>query len=382
MSRVAIVSWSMDGFQDTIDSRGTEWTFKSSRKALDKAGLERSDLDGVMGSDMDAYNGLTVSFGLKVCAAGGYKKQATRIQNGGIYTLHQARSKILSGKADYVLVFSEDNVRFDEVTISNISQEPVFTRDMGENYPISFAMVCSEYLSRTSATEELFAEVAEQNYQAGTENPWGHRREAYTKREILDSQPVSWPLRELMCCPVSAGSVAVILASEEAARNHKNPIWIEGSGLGTNRYWFREIDEQLALQSLSTAARKAYEMAGITDPLTQIDTAEIFNPAAPLELIQYEALGFCNRGEGPDFFHEGVSSDVGEIHVNPSGGSLVTNPLNAGGLYRAAQACVTLSGETARGGSNGEFRRAVVTDGDWMLGLRGCSDGVLVLGTE
>jgi acetyl-CoA acetyltransferase len=382
MSNVALVSYALNGYQDRIASRGNEVVFEVARSALDKAGLEREDVDAVIGCDQDAFNGVTVSFGMKACAIGGYNKPSTRIQNGGVYALAQARSKILAGKADCVVIASEDNVQLNDKVVSNISQDPVYTRPIGQNYIQSHALTAGKHLELNDVTEQDYARVVKKSYEAAADNPYAHRDETPDIDEILDSDVLSWPIRESEVGPVSAGGGALVLTSADLAREITDtPVWIEGAGLGSSRYSMRDAESMVQLPSLRAARRDAYDEADITDARAEIDMAEIYDPVAPMEILSYEALGFCEDGEGAKLLRDGVTDADGDLPVNRSGGAVVTNPLNSGGLYRTAMAMSALR-EDNDGITVPDSQRAVVTGSDQMLGSRGRTDGVLVLGME
>lgn len=382
MSNVALVSYALDGYQDSIASRGNEVAFKVAREALEKVDLGHEDIDATIGCGQDAFNGVTVSFGMKACAIGGYNKPSTRIQNGGVYALTQARAKILSGKADCVIVASEDPlVGFDEKTVSNISQEPVFTRPIGQNFVQSHALTAGQHLETSDATEEDYARVVEKNHAAAADNPYAHREGEPDVDEVLDSEYLSWPLREAEIAPVSAGGAALVLTSAELAREvTDSPVWIEGTGLGSSRYALEDPETMARLPSLRSAREEAYDEADVTDPRSEIDVAEVYDPVAPMEILSCEALGFCEDGEGHQLLRDGVTDADGDLPINRSGGAIVTNPLNCGGLYRTAMAMSALRDDDDTMPVTGS-ERAVVTGSDQMLGSRGRTDGVLVLGT-
>jgi acetyl-CoA C-acetyltransferase len=383
MSNVALVSYALEGYRDSIDSRGNEVVFEVAREALDKAGLTRDHVDAVIGCGQDAFNGVTVSFGMKACAVGGYNKPSTRIQNGGAYAIAQARAKILAGKADCVMIGTEEPLaEFDEKTVSNISQEPVFNRPIGHNYIQSNALAVGSHLQESDATEEDYARVVQKNYEAAADNPYAHRSGEPEINEILKSEHLSWPVREAEVGPVSAGAAAIVLTSADLAREATDtPVWIEGAGLGSSRYAMNENESMTELPSLRAARQEAYEEAGVTDPMSEIDFAEVYDPIAPMEILSYEALDFCSDGKGIQLLRDGVTAPGGDLPVNRSGGAVVTNPLNTGGLYRTAMAMSALRDDDD-GITVADSERAVVTGGDHMLGNRGRTDSVLVLETE
>lgn len=379
MSEVAIASYALKGFEDDINSRGSDFVFETARTALDRAGLTRDDLDAVLGCDQDGFTGVTVSFGMKACAAGGYNKASNRTQNGGVPALQLARAKIKAGKADCVMVASEDNIQPDETVISNISHDPLYQRPVGQNHLLSYGLLADHYMDEHDVDEEDFAAVAAKNYRAGAENPWAHRSGPQSIDDVLAADRVVGPLREPETCGVAAGGGAVLLVSEELSQEiDTEPVWVDGAGLGSSRYSYHEMDDLLAQPSLREARQTAYDQAGIDDPRSDLDIVELFDPATPLELLGYEALGLCPDGDGAKLVRSGATGRDGDIPVNPSGGALVTNPLNTGGLYRTVQAAAALVDDHPSV-SAPDAQRAVVTGGDVMLGTNGRTDGVLVL---
>jgi len=86
------------------------------------------------------------------------------------------------------------------------------------------------------------------------------------------------------------------------------------------------------LIGLELAAKEAYKMAGIKNPNEDIDVCEISEYFSTHELMIYEALGLCGKGEGGKFIESGETQMGGSIPVNPSGGVLSSNPTMANGL--------------------------------------------------
>lgn len=380
MSNVGIIGYSLEGFHDSIDGRGDENVFPVARSALTDAGLERGDIDTVVNCGHDAYDGATISSGMKACPSGGYDKATVRLQNGGIYAIHQAVAQIRAGKADVVMISSEDSVETDPAAVSSISQESLYPQSLGINYLHMFGMLAERHLDRHDVTEEDYARVAAKNLRAASDNPHAHRRESYPVNDILASEAVVSSLRELEIAPDSKGAAALVLASEEVAEGAGVHAWVEGVGLSSSKYRIRDPGKQLSSAALRAAASRAYERAGIDDPREQVDAVELFNPVAPLEILGYEALGLCEPGEGARLLRDGVTDVDGDLPVNPSGGALGTNPLNTGGLFRAIQAVMLLNDELDT--TRAEIETAVATDSDCMLGESGRSDGVLVVGGD
>jgi acetyl-CoA acetyltransferase len=99
------------------------------------------------------------------------------------------------------------------------------------------------------------------------------------------------------------------------------------------------------MPSLAAAAQQAYQMAGITRPLEELDLAEVHEATSFHELMAYEALGFAEAGQGGKLVDEGATEMGGRLPVNPSGGALSTHLFGATGLVRVAEAALQLRHE-------------------------------------
>lgn len=387
--KVGIVSYALEGFRGEVRMSSDELVFRAVHEALRKAGIGRDRVDAVAVSSVDAYDGITISNGLTAPAGGGYEKDATRIQGGGLAAVLSAYASIRSGAAEVAIVAGGDAVQYDDAVISNASYDVHFNRGTGITNIQSCALVAASLLDEGVATEKDFALVAAKNYCAGMTNPHAHVTSGYSYDEVAASPMLSWPLRSLEVAPISKGSAALVLASEEAAREMgADPVWITGLAGGTNAYagnW-RDL---VAMKGLRKAIRDAYEAAGVANPAADIDVFELYTPAAPLELAYYELLGLCRKGEAAALLKIGGGSprtDIEanpygvkvrerEIAINPSGGALCTNPGNCGGIYRAACVLEYLK-------KNGHVRRGVVQDSDVNLGFMGETYHVMILEKE
>jgi acetyl-CoA C-acetyltransferase len=150
-------------------------------------------------------------------------------------------------------------------------------------------------------------------------------------------------LTQIECAPKSEGIIAMIVASEEkAAQLTDRPVWFKGFGSSMDSFYLGDRD--LLDSQLKNAAKRAYDMAGITDPRKELDVAEITGPYAFQELLWYEGLGFCDEGAGGKLLDSGATQVNGDIPVNPSGGVLAMNPYVSRGLYRVAEVALQIQG--------------------------------------
>ena len=134
-----------------------------------------------------------------------------------------------------------------------------------------------------------------------------------------------YPLREIDIPSTSDGACAVLLAEEKIARDLTDtPVFVEGVGWGTDHSFLG--DRNLLNGSLPKAAERAYQMAGVKDPSSEIDMAEICDISSFHEILWMEQLGFCRPGKGADLVKDGVTAMHGKLPVNPSGGLFGANP--------------------------------------------------------
>jgi acetyl-CoA C-acetyltransferase len=149
-----------------------------------------------------------------------------------------------------------------------------------------------------------------------------------------------------MCSPITDGAAAVILASEERARALTDrPVWIRGSGQALDGFQLTSLHEDYAhWPAMKRAVQSAYRAAGV-EP-RDVDVAEVHDCFAIAELIAYEELGFCAKGEAGPFVASGRSDYGGDVVVNPRGGLIgCGHPLGATGVAQAAEVWLQLRGD-------------------------------------
>ncbi|MCJ7511073.1 MAG: thiolase family protein [Dehalococcoidia bacterium] len=322
-----------------------ESSFEAAKRALEDAALDRGDLDTVIASGWDAIDGRTISDMHTCMAIGGYLKDSSHVAEDGIMALVYGYVRIASGLVDIALVAGHGHREASIEAVTRIVFDPLFTRPAGRNYIVTMAMQANAYMHKYGVDEEQAAKVVVKNRANGVRNPYAHLRSPVALEEVLASRPVAYPLKALDCPPESVGAVALILAGEETVRRITDkPVWIRGIGWAIESYEMGAKD-LAEIPSLAAAAQRAYQMAGIRRPLDEFDLAEVHEATSFHELMDYEALGFAEAGQGAKLIDEGTTEMAGKLPVNPSGGSLCTNLFGGSGLVRAAEAALQLRGE-------------------------------------
>lgn len=221
------------------------------------------------------------------------------------------------------------------------------------------AMYGSAYQQRYGISDEDLAAVVVKARANAQSNPYAHLRDPITVEEVLGSPMIASPIRLAMACPVSSSAVALLVTSDERARELRNPR-VRICGVATNADASRvSTREDLSgFHGLALGARRIFADTGIDDPRRDIDVIEMFSPYAPWELMQYEALGLCEPGEGAALLASGATARDGELPFNVSGSSICTNAGVAAELAPFAYAALQLMGQAA-GYQVPDARRAV-----------------------
>lgn len=360
LKRIAIVGYAQSQHQENMRKTREDMVFDVVREAFRKAGILREDIDTVVSASTDVLDGRTISNVFLSMANGSYLKDETKVEEDGTMALYYALMRILAGTHDVAIVSaSTQSSTFNPHQVSFLTLDPLFDRQVGLLNDIAAAALQARmYMNKYNVSEEQIAMVSVKNLTNAAQNQNAHRRMPdMTVEEVLDSKPYYDPIRELMMSPMSDGACAVVLAAEEKAREITDkPVWINGAGFCHDGY-LRDRN-LLTLDSLKTATDKAYEMAGIKDPYSEIDLLEVSEKFAHEELMIYEALGLCRQGKGKVLIEEGVTERYGELPVNPSGGALAADPICATGLARVIEAAKQIRGE-ADGYQVPDVRRAL-----------------------
>jgi acetyl-CoA C-acetyltransferase len=223
----------------------------------------------------------------------------------------------------------------------------ILERPLGPNLLWIFALEMNRYMNAYGLDKRDIAAVAVKNKRNAADHPAALLGQGdITIEDVLASETLAWPVQRLDVSPISDGAVAVIVASEEAAKRVTDrPVWIDGVGWNLDTaYWTNR--DLVFPEYVANAARMAYDMAGITEPRKQIHVAEPYDPFDYKELHHLEGLLLFDRGKAPEAARDGVLNRDGDLPSCPSGGLLgVGNPIAAAGLMKIAELFWQLRGE-------------------------------------
>lgn len=371
MVEAAVIGVGHSVFGTRRDVNIPELCWESMKPAFETANLEPKDIDffvvgnlGIWSSElaipsiMAEYADLAPKGSMRVEAACATGSAAVRVG----YTA------IKSGLADIVLVLGVEKMQEspNPNVIELIGRFGSYFwefENFGLTFPGYYAMHASAYMMKYGATEEDFAKVAVKAHHYGAKNPYAQFRKEIDIATVMKGPYVAWPLKLFDCSPITDGSACIILASEKKVKELgiEEKVWILSQGVGTGTANLSKREDFTSLASARYAAEQAYKLAGIDNPVKQLDGANVHDCFTAPEVIAYEDLGFCKRGEGYKLAREGQTYIGGRIPVNVDGGLKAKgHPIGATGVSMAVEAYKQLLRKADKG------RQADIKNGRWL----------------
>ena len=329
---VAIIGVGQTEYKIHSDKSIPEMVYTAVKAALEDAGISIKDIDNVVSSSCDLWDGRTASGVAITEVVGAVMKTETRVSNDGMFAAAHAYMGILSGCYNISLVVAHCKLsEASHFEVSNWVFDPIYQQMLGIDYLSAAALQARWYMSKYGITERDCAEVVVKNRKNGMKNKFV-TAEQVTVDDVLNSEVVASPIKSLDIPPLVDGACALVLASDKI----KNGVRITGFGYYQDAHYLgdRDLSESRAL---SMASERAFEQAGIKNPAKEIDVAEISEEFSYQEMLWCECIGFCERGKGNSFVNNT------DVLINPSGGILSGNPPFVAGLARLAEAYLQIN---------------------------------------
>jgi acetyl-CoA acetyltransferase len=324
---------------------------QAARRALDDAGLQPRDIDGLLtaysmsepyfmlGSVLCEYLGLQPSYCASLVAGG-----ATPA-----IMLGHAAAAIAAGQASTVLLVTGENRASGQNRDRAVSAlaaavgHPYFEHPYGPSIPACYAMLARRYMHELGTTREQLAEVAVTTRRHACLHPNSHMRSPISRADVIAAKPIADPLTLLDCCLISdAAGALIVTGPEHAAACARAPVWLLGLGeCHTHEYVLSA--PSLTHFGVQRCGHLAYAMAGLGPQ--DIDVAQLYDCFTIVPIIELEELGFAARGAGGAFWTEGCAAIGGRLPVNTHGGMLShAHAGAAGGMFALIEAVAQLRG--------------------------------------
>ncbi len=296
--------------------------------------------------------------------------------------LRMASALIETGRAEAVLFVHTDKLGtgvsnqggIDLFSTAGISSE--WETPYGQHYSTVAALTTTRYKYETGTTDEHLSAVCVSNRKWAELNPNAFFRKPLTLDEVLASKMLSTPLRAKHSNMLLDGGAAFIVTSAERARDLTDtPVYVLGEG-GAVTHFALHQEPDLTRFGWAKVAQQAFGEAGISP--ADVDVAEIYDSYPVYQLIAFEELGLCGRGEAGEMFLRGDTWPGGRLPTTTDGGMLSKGHIGAGGsvslLVEAARQLMGKAG--ARQAPNPRFAVETAVGGTYM------DAQVTILGTE
>lgn len=326
--KVAVIGVGHSKFGVRSDATIQEIAFEAVKNAFEDADIRQKDVElsvvGTAGTrtyelmpavPINEYTGLQEKGPLRVEAA-----CAT-----GSAAVHTAYVNVASGQVDVAMAIGVEKM----CEVDTATSMAVGGRGgnylwefhlFGTSFPAYYALHATAHMAKYGTTEEQMAKVAVKAHKYGAMNPNAHFQREITIEKALKSRVITWPLKLYDCCPISDGAAAVILASEDNVKKLKmeTPVWVDAIGFSSDTSNICRRDDYVGLRAAVRAAQMAYKRAKIAPQ--DVDVATVHDCFTIAEMMAYEDLGFCKKGEGGRLVDEGQTEIGGRIPVNVDGG--------------------------------------------------------------
>ncbi len=350
--RVGIVGIGHGVFGRRSDATVQELAFEAFAAALKDAGIERKEIDASVIGSVPEYHKQRSLAGVVQEYLGLVPKPTWLTEvacASGSAAIRTAWLSIKAGIHDIVAVIgcqkmtelSTPEILALMGRVGDVQWESVF----GTTFPAYYALFAQRHMHEFGTTREQLFQVAIKNHFYGAKNPNALFRKEITLEKAMVSDKIASPLQVYDCCANADGAACVILACEERAMeiSHKT-VWLDGMGCATASMSVLRRPNLVGLPSAEAAAAEAYQMAGVT--AEDIKLAEVHDCFTIAEIMAYEDLGFCKKGEGGKFIADRQSYIGGKVAVNVDGGLKAKgHPIGATGVSMTYEIAKQLRGE-------------------------------------
>ncbi len=317
-----------------------EMIFEAATKAYTDAGVTHREVESFVCNEEDFLVGYSITDEYTPDQLGAVQKPVQTVTGDFLQGLATAAMMIQAGLFKVVAVESHSkasNVKSLE-EVHSFALDPMLNRPLKMSANFVAGLEMRRYMHDAGLSEENCAEVVVRAKRQAMKNPAAAWALNITSKDVLSSEAVSLPLRELDISPAADGAVVVILASEDFAKKNRpnKPVWLKGIGWCSDTPGLETRDWSDAAYA-RLASERAFKMAGISDPLKDIDVFEIDDTYSYKLLQHADALLFKKAGDSKTKWNE--------LPLNPSGGSLgYGNLFEANGGIKLYEICSQLRG--------------------------------------
>jgi acetyl-CoA acetyltransferase len=367
--RVAIVGAALSDCGRVDTKSPFELHYQAASRAIADAGLTKADVDGLGSSGTGLLSPVEIGEYLGL--------RPTWVDGTGVggstweFMVEHATAAIQASHVETVVLVYGSTARADlkarrrTANLGFGGRGPVqFDAPFGHTLISKYAMAARRHMIEFGTKIEQLAEISVSSRYNASLNPEAYYRDLITIDDVQDSRMMAEPLTKLHCCIRSDGGGAVVLTSEERARDlPKRPVWVLGTGEATSHTTMSEWDD-FTESPAARAGKLAFARAGVTPD--DIDICQIYDAFTPMVLLSFEGLGFCKKGEGGAFVEDGKMRVGGALPTNTDGGGLSACHPGMRGMFLLVEAARQLRGEAGERQVAGAELACVNGTGGWF----------------
>jgi acetyl-CoA C-acetyltransferase len=358
LRKVAIVGTGDTPFTFAIEKTSIELFSEAAMDAINEAKLRPKDIQALyLGNCLgDFSEGQAMIQSYAANDIGAFHIPATRFEGAcasSSLAVRDAFIWVASGYYDVVLVGGVEKAASMGTPLAtrtfSMFTDSHYEFPAGLTFPAMFALLTHLYAKSygipLEKLKEQMALVSVQSHYYGKFNPKAQFRKEITVDDVLNGFMVATPLQLLDCCPFSDGAAAVVLVSEEKAREITDkPVYITGIGQASSGRLSAQKDYLPRLRAREESAKQAYDMAGVGP--ADIDVCELHDCFSVAALIAAESLGFFEFGKSGEAWEKGETKIGGKIPIDVSGGLKAKgHPISATGASQVIEIYHQLRGE-------------------------------------
>jgi acetyl-CoA acetyltransferase len=313
---------------------GAAWFLaRALRRLLDAGGLAKPDIDGLCVSSFTLHPDTAVGFTQYVGLSPRFLEWLPMGGACGLIALRRAARAVQAGDAEIVACIAGDTANetsFRDLlaNFSGFSRDAVYPYGAG-GPNASFALIADAYMRATGATREDFGILAVAQRANARRNPRALLRGELTMEQYLGARPIAEPLHLFDCVMPCAGADGFLVMAEARARSLGLPfVRVLGAIERHNAF----PDDPVQLRGGWAMDRDSlWAQAGL-DP-SDVRIVETYDDYPVISMLQFEGLGFCDEGEGPEFVRRHDFTIEGDFPHNTGGGQLSMGQAGAAGGY-------------------------------------------------
>ena len=379
-NRVAIVGAALSDCGRVDTHTPFDLHFQATTRALADAGLTKDDVDGFASVGMGTLAPIEVAEFLGL--------RPTYVDSTGVggatweFMLEHAVAAIQAGLAKTIVIVYGSTTRADlkkRLRTANLAFSArgpsQFEAPWGHTLIAKYAMTARRHMYEYGTTIEQLANIAVDTRYNASLNPLAYYQDPITVDDVMNERMVADPFTKLHCCIRSDGGGAVVVTSEDRAKDlPKKPIYVLGTGEASNITTMSEW-EDFTVSPAAVSGRLAFDRAGLTP--ADVDVCEFYDAFTSMVLLTFEALGFCGKGEAGPYLEGGTMRVGGKMPTNTDGGGLSSCHPGMRGMFLMVEAVKQLRGEAdARQVENAKIA-CVNGTGGWFS-----SASTILLGVE